>query len=170
MACLDCSFKITDSLSSVALSSLHRRDHSIGMHLASVHSVVMRADCCIAMHRTRCMRADRCVCIPLDRCASCSMRSFVVMHRTRCSATREIVHDTCMQLGAMQQCNRCAVMHLNRCAVMRVKLWERFGIVRQTRGVDILSGHVVGVCRDRESFQNHYAGCAQYFDGMRVVV
>ena len=37
-------------------------------------------------------------------------------------------------------------MRLNRCAVMRVKLWERFGIVRQTRGVDILSELVVGAC------------------------
>ena len=40
-------------------------------------------------------------------------------------------------------------MRLNRCAVMRVKLSERFGIVRQTRGVDILSELVVGVCPEK---------------------
>ena len=78
LACLDCSFKISDSLSSGALGSLHLRDRSIGMYLASVHSIVMHADCCIVLHRARCTRADRCVCILLDRCASCLMRSCVV--------------------------------------------------------------------------------------------
>ena len=59
-------------------------------------------------------------------------------------------HATCLlhacKLRAAVQWNRRAVMRLNRCAAMRVKLWERFGIVRETRGVDILSELVVGVC------------------------
>ena len=95
------------------------------------------------------MRADRCVCI-----------HSIVMHPARCDRA------LCMQLGAMHlhhwrghalnRCavrplHRCAVVHLNRCAVMRVSLWERFGIVRQTRGVDILSELVVGVCRESYS-------------------
>ena len=101
------------------------------------------------MQAARCMRADRCVCI-----------YSIVMHPARYD------RSLCIQLGAMHlhhwrghalnRCavmymHRCAVMHLNRCAVMRVSLWERFGIVRQTRRVDILSGLVVGVCRDQES-------------------
>ena len=158
LACLDCSFKISDSLSSGALGSLHLRDRSIGMHLASVHSIVMHADCCFVMHHTRCMRADRCVCILLDRCASCSMRSCVVhacsmqcnardrsryLHATRCNAAVDSLRGHAL--------NRCAVMHVDRCAVMRVSLWERFGIVRQTRGVDILSELVVGACRESYS-------------------
>ena len=46
-------------------------------------------------------------------------------------------------------------MRLNRCEVMRVKLWERFGIVRQARGVDILSELVVGVCPEESYSENH---------------
>ena len=85
----------------------------------------------------------------LDRHASCSMRD----------------RSLCMQLGAMHwhhwrghalnrcavvRLHRCAVMHLNRCAVMRVSLWERFGIVRQTRGVDIFGLVRVGVRRESD--------------------
>ena len=122
---------------------------------ASVHSIGMHVDCCIVMHRARCMRADRSsafysIVVHPARCD----RAFC-MH-VRCNATREIDHDTCMQLGAMQQWNRSAVMRLNRCAVMRVKLWERFGIVRQARGVDILSELFVGVCPEEPYLENHY--------------
>ena len=64
------------------------------------------------------------------------------MHAARCSA-RESLRGHAL--------NRGAVMRVNRCAVMRVSLWERFAIVRQTRGVDILSELVVGVRRESYS-------------------
>ena len=86
--------------------------------------------------------------LPINRVA---MQLFGCMHVTRLHARGSLrCHATCIlhacKLRAAVQWNRCAVMRLNRCAVMRVKLWERFEMVRQTRGVDILSELVVGVC------------------------
>ena len=71
----------------------------------------------------------------------------------RCHATRSL--HACKLLSAVRW-NRCAVMRLNRCAVMRVWFWERFGIVRQARRVDILTELVVGMCREESYSENHY--------------
>ena len=106
------------------------------------------------MHRTRRMRADRCVCILSIVVHPARCGSFDVMQQLGCMHAD---HCTVMQLfGCMHAvrlhacysaaCMLLGCMHMNRCAVMRVSLWERFGIVHQTRGVDILSGLVVGMC------------------------
>ena len=143
-----------DSLSSGALSSLHRRDRSIGIHPASVHSIGLQVICCIVMHRTRCMRAGllsaTCsIVVPPARCGSFDvMQQLGCMHANQCTVMQLLGCMHAVQLHACYSaaCMLLGCMHMNRCAVMRVSLWERFGIVRQTRGVDILSELVVRVC------------------------
>ena len=57
----------------------------------------------------------------------------------------------CMQIVALHSLDCCACMlldavHLNRWRGHARKLWERFGIVRRTRGVDSFGFGCVGMC------------------------
>ena len=65
-----------------------------------------------------------------------------------------------MQIVALHSldCRACMLLdalHLNRWRGHARKLWERFGIVRLTRGVDILSRLVVGMCLRDLARDNH---------------
>ena len=106
-----------------------------------IHATRMHACNSAACLLLGCMSATR-----LHACSSAACVQFGCMHANRCAVMQ---HACCMhacKLLAAVQWNRCAVVRLNSCAVMRVRLWDQFGIVRQTRGVDILSELVVGVC------------------------
>ena len=119
------------------------------MGFSSVISMSLSSD---ALHRTRCMRMDRCRSFAL----SCSC-SAACMRTTALSCNMLVA---CMQIVALHSldCRACMLLdavHLNRWRGHAREFWDRFGIVRRTRGVDIFGFVSVGMCPRDLTRENH---------------
>ena len=130
---------------------------------SSVISMSLSSD---ALHRTRCMLMDRCRSFALScSCSDACMRNVALS----CSCSAACMRVTalscnmlvaCMQIVALHSldCYACMLLdalHLNRWRGHARKLWERFGIVRWTRGVDIFGFVCVGMCLRDLTRDNH---------------